>query len=267
MTEETLICIERREAIALVTFNRTSKQNAMNAEMIAELSRALADLRDETGIRVVILTGKGEAFSCGPDFIPDFKDEETRSQTLEQGKSFAHAVRALTDMIENLGKPVIAAINGPASGYGCELALACAWRIASPEAMFALSGLSSGQLPCLSGAMRLSRIIGRAQALEMILTGESLSAEEALRIGLVNRVVSGQGELLQVCEELARQVSRNAPLAIKYALEAVNHGNDLPLANGLQLESALFGLCFATKDVLEGTRAFLEKRPPIFKGQ
>jgi enoyl-CoA hydratase len=233
----------------------------MNAEMIAELAGAFAELRDEPGIRVVILAGKGEVFSVGVDV------EETHSWVLEHGKSFAHAGRALTELIGDLGKPVIAAINGPAYGYGCELALTCAWRIASSEAMFALSELSSGQLPGLGGAMRLSRIIGRARALEMILTGESLSAEEARQIGLVNRIVNGQGELLQVCEELARQISRNAPLAIKYALEAVNHGSELPLVNGLQLESALFGLCFATKDVLEGTRAFLEKRPPVFKGQ
>ena len=256
--EEPLICLERREAIALITLNRASTQNAIDAEMIAELARAFAELRDEAGLRVVILAGKGEAFSVGV---------EAEAWAPEQGKSFAHAGQTLTDLIENLGKPVIAAIHGPAHGYGCELALACAWRIASPEATFAPSELSSGQLPGLGGAMRLSRIIGRARALEMILTGESLSAEEARRIGLVNRVAGGQGELLQVCEELARQISRNAPLTIKYALEAVNHGGELPLINGLQLESALFGLCFATEDVLEGTRAFLEKRQPIFKGR
>lgn len=261
MMEESLICIERRDAIALIILNRTSKQNAMNAEMIAELACAFAELRDDADICVVILAGKGDALSVGVDV------EETRSRALEQGKSFAHAGWALTDLIENLGKPVIAAINGPAYGYGCELALACAWRIASSEARVALSELSSGQLPGFGGAMRLSRIIGRARALEMILTGESLSAEEARQIGLVNRVAGGQRELLRVCEELSRQISRNAPLAIKYALEAVNHGSDVPLVNGLKLESALFGLCFATKDVQEGTRAFLEKRRPIFKGQ
>ncbi len=229
--------------------------------MIAELACAFAELRDDAGISVVILTGKGDAFSVGRNA------KEARSRSVEQGQSFADVWQALTELIENPGKPVIAAIHGPARGHGCELALACTWRIASADATFAVSELSSGQLPGFGGAMRLSKIIGRARALEMILTGESLSAEEAMQIGLVNRVVNGQEELLPVCEELARQISRNAPLAIKYALEAVNQGSELPLVNGLQLESALFGLCFATKDVLEGTSAFLEKRPPVFKGE
>jgi enoyl-CoA hydratase/carnithine racemase len=259
--EESLICIERQEAIALITLNRPSQQNAMNAEMIAELARGFGTLRDEVAIRVVILGGKGEAFSVGVDI------EETRSWTLEQAERAAHTGRALTELIENLGKPVIAAINGPAYGYGCELALACAWRIASLEARFALPDLSLNQLPRLDGAMRLSKIIGRARALEMILTGKSISVEEARQIGLVNRAAGGQGELLRVCEELSLQISRNAPLAIKYALEAVNQGSKLSLASGLHLEAALFGLCFATQDIMEGTRAFLEKRQPIFKGQ
>jgi enoyl-CoA hydratase len=241
----------------LITLNRASEQNALNAAMVASLSRVFTELKDDVDVRVVIVTGAGHVFSVGAEV------EQMRSLTPEQARSFARGRQGLFDLIENLGKPVIAAVNGPASGSGCELALACVWRIASPQATFAQPEL----MPGLAGAMRLPRIIGKARALEMLLTGKPIGAEEAMRIGLVNRVVDEPEALLPACEELARQISRNAPLAIKYALEAVNSGSEASFAEGLRLESTLFGLCFATEDAQEGTRAFLEKRPPVFKGR
>jgi len=261
MLEEGLIRIDRQEFIALITLNRASEQNALNAAMIVSLLSAFNEIKDDVDVRVVILTGAGQAFSFGATA------EQVRALTLEQATSFARARYALFDLIENLGKPVIAAVNGPASGGGCELALACAWRIASSHATFGRPELSSGLMPDLAGKTRLPRIIGQAQALEMLLTSEPIEAGKAMRIGLINRIVDEPEALLPTCEELARQISRNAPLAIKYALEAINSGSEVSLAEGLELESALFELCFATEDAREGTRAFLEKRPPVFKGR
>jgi len=259
--EDPSVRLDRQDAVAVITMNRASEQNALDAATVAGLSRAFAELRDDARVRAVVLTGAGQTFSVGAGM------DELRAMTPAQAKSFAGAGQTLTDLIENLGKPVIAAVNGPAQGSGCELALACTWRVASPQATFAPPGVSWGPGLGVDGAMRLSNIIGQARALEILLTGASVSAEDAMRIGLVNRVVSTPEELLPVCEGLARQISRNAPLAVKYALEAVNHGSNLCLADGLRLESALFGLCFATEDVQEGTRAFLEKRPPVFHGR
>ncbi len=229
--------------------------------MVAELFRVFTELQNDHGLRAVILTGAGKAFSAGIDA------KEFTALTPEQAKSLVCVAQALTGLIENLGKPVIAAINGVAYGGGCELALACAWRVATPNSVFALKEVSLGRLPGFGGTTRLPGIIGKARALEMVLTGEPIHAEEALRIGLINRMLDQPEELLPFCQRLANQISRNAPLAIKYALEAVNQSSGLSLADGLRLESALFGLCFATRDAEEGTKAFLEKRQPEFKGQ
>ncbi len=257
---EKTIIIDRRESFATVTVDRTAKQNALNAAMIDDLSKAFTELQQDPNVRSIILTGGGKCFSIGTD------SDELSTMTPEQAVNFAQAGRALTCLIEDPGKPVIAAINGEVVGCGGELALACAWRIAISSAMFALPQVKSGLIPGFGGAARLSRIIGKSRALELILLGEPISSDDALRIGLVNRVVAEE-DLLMVCQELARMIGRNAPLAIKYAIEAVNHGSEMSLADGLRLESALFGLCFATEDVQEGTKAFLEKRPPEFKGR
>jgi enoyl-CoA hydratase len=259
--EDPSIRLDRQDAVAVITMNRASGQHALNEAVIAGLSRAFPELRDDAEVRVVILTGAGQVFSVGVE------DDELQAMAPGQAESFARAGQTLADLIENLGKPVIAAVNGPARGSGCGLALACTWRIASPQATFALAEIPSGLTQGFGGAIRLSNIVGKARALEILLTGATVSAEDAMRIGLVNRVVNTPEELLPVCEGLAGQISRNAPLAIKYALESVNHGSNIPLADGLRLESALFGLCFATDDVQEGTRAFLEKRPPVFSGR
>jgi len=259
--KETFVCVDRQEATALITLGRAPEQNTLSMAMIEELSDVFAGLQNDREVRVVLLTGEGEVFSIGPDI------DEIRALTPEQAGRLAYAGQTLTSLIENFGKPVIAAINGPAHGSGCELALACTLRIASPQATFALPGASLGLVPGFGGTSRLSHIIGKARALEMMLTGGPICAEEALRIGLVNRVAIEMEQLLPICKELARQISRNAPLAIRYALEAVNHGSQMSLVDGLRLESALFGLCFATEDVQEGTKAFWEKRLPIFKGR
>jgi len=255
---EQILC-ELRDPFAVVTINREARSNALDFVTLRELTPAFSELGSNTSVRTVILTGAGDqAFSEGVDV------EAMGALTAEQARDFAFTGQNLASMIEDLGKPVIAAINGSTYGAGCGLASACTWRIAVATAKFGFPEISRG---FFSGASRLGRIIGKSRALEMILTGELIDAEEALRIGLVNRVAQDRKELMAVCEELAMRISRNAPLAIKYALEAVNRGTEIPLNDGLRLESALFGLCFATEDAREGTRAFLEKRQPVFKGK
>ncbi|MCI0524614.1 MAG: enoyl-CoA hydratase-related protein [Acidobacteria bacterium] len=255
---EQILC-ELRDPFAVVAINREARNNAFDFVTLRELARVFSELRSNTSVRAVILTGAGDqTFSEGADV------EEMSALTAEQAKDFALAEQNLASMIEDLGKPVIAAINGAAYGVGCELASACTWRIAVATAKFGFPEISRG---FFGGASRLRCIIGGSRALEMILTGELIDAEEALRIGLVNRLARDRKELMAVCEDLAIRISRNAPLAVKYALEAVNRGARLPLDDGWRLESALFGLCLATEDAREGTRAFLEKRQPVFKGK
>lgn len=258
MKKDELIQVERRELFALITLNQASMQAAITVEVIEALMGVFTTLRDDPSVRAIILAGDKKCFYISAD---------GEGEMVAKGKAVAHAVRALAEFIENLNKPVIASITGPVDGYGCNLIFACTWRIAASDATFTLPNSLSASLQDYSWAELLSRMIGRSQALEIILKDEALSAEQAKDIGLVNRIVNEQEDLLQVCEDLARKIGRNAPLAIKYVLDAVNRGSDIPLANGLQLESALFGLCFATKDVFEGTNAFLEKRFPVFSGQ
>ena len=172
----------------------------------------------------------------------------------------------MLSLLENLGKPVLAAVNGCALGGGCELAMACTLRLASENAMFGMPESKLGLIPGYGGTQRLPRLIGSGRALELILTGEQITAQQAYNVGLVNHVVS-QASLLPATEDLARKILANAPLAIKYAIEAVQHGLEMTLAEGLFLESNLFGLCCSTADMKEGTRAFLEKRTPKFIGR
>jgi enoyl-CoA hydratase/carnithine racemase len=261
MISEVFVRCERHDKFALAIIDRQARDNALNQAAIEQLSRTFAELRNDPAVRAVILTGAGEqAFSVGADL------EELSHLTPEQAAAYGRAGGELAALIEGLGKPVIGAINGLASGGGCELALVCAWRIASASAAFTFPDLRRGLIPGWGGSSRLSRVIGKSRALAMILTGEPMAAEEALRIGLVDRVVA-DGELMTVCEELARRIARNSPLAVKYALEAVNHGSEVALAEGVRLESALFCLCFASGDFREGVKAFLEKREPVFKGE
>jgi len=260
MPYETLLC-EKREAIAYVTINRPEKLNALNRRVIDELDACFTALEADDGIRAVILTGAGErSFVAGADI------NELAVQTPIEGRETSLRGQRVLDRIENLGKPVIAAVNGFALGGGCELAMACTLRIASENARFAQPEVKLGIVPGYAGTQRLPRLVGKGRAMEIILTGEQLSAQEAYRIGLVNQVVSLK-DLIAAAGNLARKIIANAPLAVKFAMEAVNQGMDMSQAEGEFLEASLFGLCCTTADMKEGTQAFLEKRPAKFVGR
>ena len=249
------------EQIARITFNRPNVLNALNRKTMDELGDCLKRVRADDAIRVLILTGAGEkAFIAGADI------NELSQQTPVNGREFTLYGQEIIHRLEKLGKPAIAAINGFALGGGCELALACTLRIASRNAKLGQPEVKLGIIPGYGGSQRLPRLCGKGVAHELILTGEMITADEALRIGLVNRVVE-PGELLATAEAIARKIIANAPLAVKYALEAVERGMEMPQEEGLYLEATLFGLCCATQDMREGTRAFLEKRPPKFEGR
>jgi enoyl-CoA hydratase len=255
------ILYEKKDHIGLITFNRPKLLNALNHQTMVELGACLSAAKNDPGVRVLILTGAGEkAFIAGADI-----NELARSTPLT-GKETALFGQAVLRQLETLGKPSIAAINGFALGGGCELALACSMRIASKSARMGQPEVKLGILPGYGGSQRLPRLCGKGMAHELILSGEMISAEEALRIGLVNHVTE-PGELLSTCEALAKKIAANAPLAVQYAMEAVERGLDMAQEDGLFLEATLFGLCCASEDMREGTRAFLEKRPAQFKGQ
>jgi enoyl-CoA hydratase len=226
-----------------------------------ELACAFAGAKDDAEVRVVILTGAGEkSFVAGADI------GELAQQTPTTAKEYTLQGQAVLNAIENLGKPVIACVNGFALGGGCEIAMACTLRLASENAKLGQPEVKLGIIPGYGGTQRLSRLVGKGIAMQLVLTGEQITAQEAHRIGLVNEVVA-QSELMGRAEAVAAKIIANAPLAIQYALEAVNHGLDLTLSEGLYLEAALFAVCCATEDKKEGTTAFLEKRQPRFQGK
>ncbi len=259
MAYETLL-YEKRDCIGYVTVNRPDKLNALSNKVMEELDDCFLALHKDDEVRVVILTGAGEkAFVAGADV------EELAAQTPFEGKEMSLRGQRILHLIENLGKPVIAAVNGYALGGGCELALACTLCLASENARFGQPEVKLGIIPGYGGTQRLARLVGKGRALEMILTGEPVTAQEAYRMGLVNQVVTAQN-LIPAAEELAQKIIANAPLAIKLALEAVNHGLQMTQEEGQFLEATLFGLCCSTADMKEGTRAFLEKRPAKFVG-
>jgi len=250
------ISTERSDSHLIIRLNRPEKFNALTSEMILALSDVFLSLNSEPNLRAVILTGTGdESFCAGTDTTELVGPNESELSARGQ---------ALFSQIESCHVPVIAAVNGIAAGDGCELALACHLRFASTNARFSLPEARSGTVPAYGCMQRLAREVGEAHALEM-LTGKAVSAEEALRLGLVNHVVPAV-ELLARAEGLAREIAQLAPLAIRACLEAVNQGTQLPLAEGLALETKLFASMFDTDDVREGTSAFLEKRSPVFKG-
>lgn len=252
---------EVKDRIAYVTLNRPTVRNALNAKTIEELKFAFEQIKKDEGVRVVILTGSGEkAFAAGADI------NELAVQSPAGGKEFALAGQAVFDAIEQLGKPVIAAVNGYTLGGGCELAMACTFRIASENAVFGQPEVKLGITPGYGGSQRLPRLVGKGRAMQMLLTGDMMPAQEAERIGLVNQVVP-QPELIAVAEAIAMKIIANAPLAVKFCLEAVNRGMDMGQSEGQFLEATLFGLLCATEDMKEGTRAFLEKRPAGFNGR
>lgn len=260
MAYENLL-LDVKDQIARITFNRPNVLNALNRKTIEELGDILNAVRADAAVRVIVLTGAGEkAFVAGADI------NELARQTPVNGKEFSLFGQEVIHRLETMGKPSIAAINGFALGGGCEMALACTIRIASRDAKLGQPEVKLGILPGYGGSQRLPRLCGKGVAHELILTGEMISAEEALRIGLVNRVVES-AELLPTAEAIAKKIIANAPLAVRYAMEAVEHGMEMPQKEGLFLEATLFGLCCATEDMREGTRAFLEKRPAKFQGR
>jgi enoyl-CoA hydratase len=260
MPHENLL-FEVKDQIARITFNRPNVLNALNRRTMDELGDCLDAARRDDTVRVLILTGAGEkAFIAGADI------NELARQTYLSGKDTALHGQEILHRLEAMGKPSIAAINGFALGGGCELALSCTIRIASRTARLGQPEVKIGILPGYGGSQRLSRLCGKGIAHELILTGEMITADEALRIGLVNRVTE-PGELLATAESIARKIIANAPLAVKYAIEAIEHGMESSQEEGLFLEATLFGLCCSTDDMREGTRAFLEKRPAKFQGR
>jgi len=260
MTFENLL-LEKKNAIAYVTVNRPKVLNALNMATMEDLRAAFTDIKNDKAIRAVIMTGSGEkAFIAGADIGELAKNDAVTA------KEYTHRGQSVLDLIENLGKPVIACINGFALGGGCEIALACTMRLASESAKLGQPEVKLGIIPGYGGTQRLPRLVGKGVAMQLVLSGEIISAQEALRIGLVNEVVAA-AELIPRAEAIAQKIIANAPLAVQYAMEAVNHGMDMTLAEGLYLEATLFGLICATEDKQEGTTAFLEKRPAQFKGK
>ncbi len=252
---------EKKDNIGYITFNRPKVLNALNRKTMEELGDLLAHVREDKEVRVLILTGAGEkAFVAGADI------NELAQRTPVDGKEFSLFGQGVLHMLETLGKPSIAAINGFALGGGCEMALACTIRLASKTARLGQPEVKLGIIPGYGGSQRLARLCGKGLAHEMCLGGEMISAEEALRIGLVNHIFE-PAELMPAAEALAKKIAANAPLAVKFAMEALEHGMEMPQEEGLFLEATLFGLCCATEDMREGTRAFLEKRPAQFQGR
>ena len=255
------LLLERDGAIAIVTVSRPKVLNALNSQTLDELRRAMLDLKGDEGVRVIVLTGAGEkSFVAGADI------NELAVQTPASGREHALAGQHVFDVIENLGKPVIAAINGYALGGGCELAMACTLRLAADSARIGQPEITLGLIPGYAGTQRLPRLVGKGKAMEMILTGAPIGADEALRIGLVNRVVPA-AELMKEARTLAAQMAASAPIAMRYIINAVSHGMDMPFAEACQYEATLFGLVASTDDMREGTTAFLEKRKAVFKGR
>jgi enoyl-CoA hydratase/carnithine racemase len=254
------VAYAKKGPIAYVTLNRPKVLNALNTKTWQDLKTAFEDARDDVAMRGVILTGAGDkAFIAGADI-----SELTNLTAVEAEKSSAFG-QSVLDLIENLGKPVIAAVNGFALGGGCETAMACTIRIAVENAKFGQPEVKLGLIPGGGGTQRLPRLVGKGRALQLILTGEMISAQEAYRIGLVNEVVPA-ANLITRAETILKQIFSNAPIAVKYSLEAVNKGLETSQTEGLSLEASLFGLCAGTEDKKEGTQAFLQKRAAQFQG-
>ncbi len=253
--------LKKEAPLGWIIINRPDKLNALNAETISELYSAFLSFREDAEVRTVILIGSGErAFVAGADI------GELAALDQVNGKDYVLEGQELTKLIENYRKPVIAAINGFALGGGTEIALACHVRIAAESAKMGQPEVKLGLIPGFGGTQRLARLVGKGKAMELILSGRTIDAQEALSIGLVNRVVPS-ADLTAACEALAREMMDNAPLALEYSIKAINEGLDRPLSEGLLLEAELFGNACSTEDSKEGTRAFLEKRKPNFQGK
>jgi enoyl-CoA hydratase len=255
------VLYEKKGAIAYVTVNRPKVLNALNTPTWKDLRTAFEEARDDAAVRGVILTGAGDkAFIAGADI------GELAHATAMDAERSSRFGQGVLDLIENLGKPVVAAINGFALGGGCETAMACTIRIAVEHAKFGQPEVALGLLPGGGGTQRLPRLVGKGRALQLILSGEMISAQEAHRIGLVNEIVPA-ANLITRAEAILNKIASNAPVAVKFSLEAVNKGLETSQGEGLLLEASYFGLCAGTEDKKEGTSAFLEKRAPQFHGR
>jgi len=260
MSFENLI-VSRDGAVATVTVNRPKVLNALNTQTMDELRRAALELKHDEGVRVAIVTGAGDkAFIAGADI------NELAVNTPISGREHALAGQHVFNLIENMGKPVIAALNGYTLGGGCELAMACTLRIAADTARIGQPEIKLGIIPGYAGSQRLARLVGKSKAMELCLRGNQLTAAEAFEIGLVNRVVPAAA-LMDEVRQLAGELAANAPIAMRYIIDAINKGLEMPFAEGSVFEATLFGLVATTEDMREGTRAFLEKRKPEFKGR
>jgi enoyl-CoA hydratase len=255
------LLIETKDKIAYITINRPKVLNALNWQTMQELRDVFAKVKDDANAGGVILTGAGEkSFVAGADIT------ELATKDPVGAKEFSLASQEILHFIEHFPKPVIAAVNGFCLGGGCELAMACHIRLASENAKFGQPEVNLGLIPGNGGTQRLPRLVGKGRALELLLTGNMIDAAEAFRIGLVNKV-SPADKLISTAEEILKTIFTKGPVAVKLAIEAVNHGLELTLDEGVQLESNLFGMCFSTEDMKEGTKAFIEKRKAEFKGR
>ncbi len=252
---------ENKDGVLIITIDRPKVLNALNAQTVAEIGEAFEAARDDDAVKCIILTGAGEkAFVAGADI------NELAQMNPISGKLVAEKGQRVFRNIERFPKPVIAAVNGFALGGGCELALACHIRIASEKAQLGLPEVSLGIIPGYGGTQRMARLLGKGKALELILTGDRIKADEAERIGLVNKVVPAE-ELMNAAETMARTIATRGPLAVRAAIEAVMSGSEMPLDEGQTLEATLFGLLASTEDMKEGMGAFLERRTADFTGK
>lgn len=255
------ITYEVKGSIAYITMNRPKVMNALNRKTIEELNTAFHAAKENATVKGIILTGSGEkAFIAGADIA------ELATIDGDKAGEFSENGQETLTFIETLGKPVIAAVNGFALGGGCETAMACTIRIAAENAKFGQPEVKLGIIPGYGGTQRLPRLVGKGRALQLILTGNIIDAHEAYRIGLVNEVVPAT-ELISRCEAILKQISANAPLAVRYSIDAVNEGLDTDLTSGLKLEAKYFGLAAGTDDKKEGTSAFVQKRAAEFQGK
>jgi enoyl-CoA hydratase len=255
------LVVQVQDRIGRITVNRPEKLNALNRATLVEIDAAFAAMGSDPAVGAILLTGAGpKAFIAGADI------NELARQTPVEGREYTLFGQGVLERIEALGKPVLAAVNGYALGGGCEIALACTLRFASSAARFGQPEVNLGIIPGYGGTQRLARLIGRGRAQEMILTGEMIDAAEAHRIGLVNAVVPPE-ELIPRTESVARTILSKGPLAVRYALDAVHRGLDMPAREGLAYEAALFSVLCASEDMKEGTKAFLEKRQAQFRGR
>jgi len=259
MTYE-LLKLDVADRIATITINRPDKLNALNDASMAELGRVIEQIRWDAAVGGAIVTGAGRAFVAGADIA------ELRAKSATEVHALARRGQEVFRRLETSPKPIIAAVNGFALGGGCELAMACHVRIASESARFGQPEVKLGVIPGYGGTQRLTRLIGRGRALQLLLTGEMIDAVEAHRLGLVNRVVPATESVVDVARTMLQQMLTNAPLALAQCIDVVNRGADIPLDEALALEAAAFGLLAATDDMRQGTAAFLEKRAPTFKG-